>query len=53
VIGQDKILSVKKSATHRQMLRTFAKDITAKADYAPIFENRRENLLSLVSETPP
>jgi hypothetical protein len=35
---EDKILSVKKSATHRQMVRMdYAKDITAKVDYAPIF----------------
>jgi hypothetical protein len=46
---QDKVGSVKKSATHRQT----AKDITAMHRYAPIFENLHENPLSLVSETPP
>jgi urate oxidase len=39
--------------TNAQDSMDFTKDITAKADYAPIFENCHENLLSLVSETPP
>jgi hypothetical protein len=35
--------------TNGQGLMDFAKDITAKEDYSPIFKNRRENPLSLVS----
>jgi hypothetical protein len=39
--------------TNGQDSTDFAQDITAMHPYAKIFENQRENPLSLVSETPP
>jgi hypothetical protein len=53
---QDKIGSVKKSETHRQTVRTqriLPKILPLCTDTHRFFENRHENPLSLVSETPP